>query len=196
MLWNKAQDFRLILASGSPRRRELLGKTGLKFEIFVSDVDENCDEPAQKRVETLARRKAQWVADRVESGIVLASDTLVSLDGKVLGKPEDEKDAFDMLKSLSGREHHVFTGVCVQDAKSKIALSRTEQSRIAFDELTDKQILDYIATGEPMDKAGSYAIQGIAGKFVRLLDGNFDNTVGLPVETTLGLIEELLKLLK
>ena len=180
---------RLILASGSPRRRELLSRMGYTFEICTPDVDEHVEGHARDIVATLSRRKAQAAAGHYSRGVIIASDTLVSLDGAPLGKPEDADDARRMLRALSGREHEVFTGVCVLDAATGKMACRTVRTGVRFRELTDAEIDEYIATGEPMDKAGAYAIQGGAGHFVAGLVGSFENVVGFPVDD----VAELLK---
>ena len=181
MLLNTQQNFRLILASGSPRRRELLTQMGYTFEIIVPDVDEDVSGHARDVVGILSKRKAEAVAAQQDCGIVIASDTLVSLNGAALGKPCDEADAYRMLRSLSGETHEVFTGVTIIDAangKSEIQVVRTG---VIFRELSDEEIHTYIATGEPMDKAGAYAIQGGAHGFVEGFEGSYENVIGFPV---------------
>ena len=171
----------LILASGSPRRRELLARMGYTFEIYTPDVDEHVTGHARDIVYTLAQRKAHAAATHFEDGVIIASDTLVSLDGAPLGKPADEREAHEMLAALSGREHEVFTGVCVLDSKTGKSETRTVRTGVTFRDITSEEIDAYIATGEPMDKAGAYAIQGGAAPFVETLDGEFENVVGFPV---------------
>ncbi|MBQ6326638.1 MAG: septum formation protein Maf [Clostridia bacterium] len=171
----------LILASGSPRRRELLARMGYTFEICTPDVDEHVAGHARDIVHTLAGRKARAAAAHYEDGVIIASDTLVSLDGVPLGKPADEREAREMLAVLSGREHEVFTGVCVLDAKTGQSETRTVRTGVTFRDITPEEIDAYIATGEPMDKAGAYAIQGGAAPFVSALDGEYENVVGFPV---------------
>ena len=171
----------LILASGSPRRQQLLREMGYKFQICVPDVDEHVEGHARDIVSALARRKAHAAAAHFDEGVVIASDTLVSLDGKPLGKPRDADDARAMLTALSGRQHSVFTGVCVLDIKTGKSQTRCVRTGVTFLPLDTRQIDDYIATGEPMDKAGAYAIQGRAGRFVESLDGELENVIGLPV---------------
>ena len=171
----------LILASGSPRRRELLARMGYSFEICAPDVDEHVTGRARDIVRTLAERKARAAAAHYDDGVIIASDTLVSLDGAPLGKPADKGEAREMLSALSGREHEVFTGVCVLDAKTGKTETRTVRTGVTFRDLTPGEIDAYIATGEPMDKAGAYAIQGGAAPFVEALDGEFENVVGFPV---------------
>ena len=181
---------RLILASGSPRRQALLKEMGYTFEICCPDVDEHVSGRAEDIVKTLARRKAEAVAARFPDGVVIASDTLVSLDGAPLGKPEDAADAQRMLTALSGREHDVFTGVCVMNAATGRTVLREVRTGVRFRTLTGDEISAYIATGEPMDKAGAYAIQGGAGSFVEGLEGSFENVMGFPVDE----VREMLKL--
>ena len=172
----------IILGSQSPRRRELLARLGYAFETCSPDVDEHVDAPASEAVAILARRKARAAAENYREGVIIASDTLVSLDGAALGKPEDAADAHRMLRALSGRTHEVFTGVCVIDCSDGRRESRVVRTGVTFRELSDEEIDAYIATGEPMDKAGAYAIQGAAGAFVAGLDGSFDNVVGFPTQ--------------
>lgn len=176
------QDFRLILASGSPRRRELLSGMGYSFEIIVPDVDENVSGHARDVVAILSRRKAEAIAKNEDHGIVIASDTLVSLDGHALGKPEDEADAHRMLSTLSGRTHEVFTGVTIIDAATGKSETRSVRTGVRFRKISDEEIWAYILTGEPMDKAGAYGIQGGAGKFVDGYEGSYENVIGFPVD--------------
>lgn len=186
---NGSQNFRLILASGSPRRRELLTQMGYSFEIQVPDVDENVDGHARDVVAILSRRKAEAVAATRAEGVVIASDTLVSLDGAALGKPRDAADAHRMLAALSGRTHEVFTGVTIIDAASGRSETRAVRTGVRFRALSESEIDQYIATGEPMDKAGAYAIQGGAHGFVEGFDGSYENVIGFPVDD----IREMLK---
>ena len=172
----------IILASGSPRRRELLTRMGYTFETCSPDVDEHVTGHARNIVHTLARRKAHAAAAHYAQGVIIASDTLVSLDGAPLGKPEDTDEARRMLRALSGRVHEVFTGVCLLDAQTGREETAVARTGVAFRDLSDQEIDAYIATGEPMDKAGAYAIQGGAGAFVRRLDGSFENVMGFPVD--------------
>jgi len=185
----QGENKRLILASGSPRRRELLTRMGYTFEICTPDVDENVSGHAYDIVHTLALRKGHAAAARYEDGVIISSDTLVSLDGAPLGKPEDEADARRMLRALSGREHEVYTGVCIIDAATGCEETAVDRTGVWFRELTDEEIDAYVATGEPMDKAGAYAIQGGAGVFVERFDGSYENVVGFPVQ----LVGEMLK---
>ena len=170
----------IILASQSPRRKELLGLLRLPFTVRVADIDETMDPslPAQDEVARVSRLKAEAIV-RAPEDIVIAADTIVVCENQVLGKPRDEQDAFRMLKLLSGRDHQVMTGMTV--LKGQQAVSCTEITHIHFRELSDKEILAYIHTGEPMDKAGSYGIQGGAAVFAEKLVGDYFNVVGLPV---------------
>ena len=184
----------LVLASGSPRRRELLAQLGVPFEVRVADVDESPrpGELADDLVRRLAAAKAQAVlavAPEAEV-VVLAADTVVVLDGVVFGKPVNAEDATRMLRLLSGRTHTVLTGVAVarRDAAMVVEAEATE---VTFVELTAADIATYVATGEPLDKAGAYGIQGAAGGFVAEIVGNKDNVIGLGQATTTRLLTEV-----
>lgn len=172
---------RLVLASGSPRRRELLARMGFAFDVLAPEVDERVSAPPREAVAILARRKALAAAAGLSRGVVLAADTLVALEGEALGKPADREDARRMLRMLSGREHEVYTGVCVLDAATLRMTVHVERTGVAFRGLSDAEIDAYAATGEPMDKAGAYAVQGGAAAFVQSLHGSFENVMGLPV---------------
>ena len=170
----------LILASQSPRRRELLGLFRIPFEIRAADIDEAMDpgKPAFDEVARVSRLKAEAIPQNADD-VVIAADTIVVCQGKVLGKPRDEADAVAMLKLLSGRDHQVMTGMTV--LRGGNALTHTEVTDIHFRELSDAEIRAYVATGEPMDKAGSYGIQGGAALFCEKMSGDYYNVVGLPV---------------
>jgi len=170
----------LILASRSPRRRELMGLFHIPFTIQVADIDETMD-PAKAPFDEVARvsRAKAEATPRGGDDVVIAADTIVVCNGQVLGKPKDEADAFRMLRLLSGRDHQVMTGLCV--LRGSNAAVCTEVTDIHFRELTDREIRAYIATGEPMDKAGSYGIQGGAALFAEKLCGDYYNVMGLPV---------------
>ena len=182
----------LILGSGSPRRSALLGELGVPFRIVVSDVAENVnfDFNSEAQAMALAERKARAVAAGLETGIVLGADTIVSLDGELLGKPVDDADAKRMLRLLSGREHRVVTGIAVIDAASGAIKTSAVSSLVRFHVLRDVDIDRYVATGEPQDKAGAYAIQGRGAGLVSSLDGCFTNVVGLPLCATARLLGE------
>ena len=173
----------IILASNSPRRRELLAQIGIRdFQILSPDVDEAVEpglSPA-RMVEALSLRKARAAAGRAGAeDLIIAADTVVALDGRVLGKPRDQEEAFAMLSALSGREHRVYTGVTVLGGGQ--AATEHEETAVAFRALSPEEIRDYIATGEPMDKAGAYGIQGVGALLVQGIRGDYCNVVGLPV---------------
>lgn len=182
------QDTPLILASASPRRRDLLGLTGLSFTVDAPDVDESCTLPPREAVKELSRRKALAAAALHPGCVILAADTLVSVDEQALGKPRDAEDAFRMLHSLSGRWHQVYTGVSVVDAKGKLHCE-ADVTDVHFEPMTDDAIRRYIATNEPMDKAGAYAVQGIAGLWIDELRGSHTNVIGLPMALTRRMLE-------
>ena len=170
----------LILASQSPRRKELMGLFHIPFTVRAADIDETMDSGRSPydEVARVSRLKAE-ATPREPDDVVIAADTIVVCDGKVLGKPKDEADAVAMLRLLSGRDHQVMTGMTV--LRGADAVTHTEVTDIHFRQLTEKEIKDYVRTGEPMDKAGSYAIQGGAALFCERMDGDYYNVVGLPV---------------
>lgn len=174
----------IILASGSPRRRELLERMGLEFTIRTAAHDETMD-PAKAPSDEVARvslLKAQTVASLCTADdLIIAADTIVVCDSLVMGKPHSQEDAFSMLRRLSGRDHQVMTGLTVMQGGT--AETVTVKTTIRFRALSDEEIRAYIATGEPMDKAGAYGIQGLAAIFVERLDGDYYNVMGLPVCT-------------
>lgn len=171
---------RLLLASQSPRRCDLLSRLGLSFETFVPDVDEHVSLTAPEAVRMLSLRKAYAASVLHPDCWILGADTLVSLDGSSLGKPSDESEAVCMLRSLSGRTHQVYTGVSVisPSGQTFTALDCTD---VTFDDLSDEEIHGYVRSGEPMDKAGAYALQGKAGAWVVRLNGSDSSVVGLPL---------------
>ncbi len=172
---------RIVLASSSPRRREILASLRLAFEVRPSDVDETlrAGEDPYEAAERLAREKAAAVAEGAGDALVVAADTLVVLDGAALGKPRDREDARRMLAALSGRAHDVVTGVAV--SRSGREASGRELTRVVFAAMAEDEIAEYAASGEPDDKAGAYALQGIGGLFVERVEGSSSNVVGLPV---------------
>jgi septum formation protein len=180
----------LVLASGSPRRLELLGRLVNTFTVRVSGVPEFVDsgmDPAEN-VLAIARRKADAVAGLAGDFLVLAADTDVVLDGEILGKPIDDADAAAMLRRLRGREHEVLTAVVVVDPRNWQQWSEIARSTVRIRELSDAEIAAYVATGEPLDKAGGYAIQGEAASMVESVDGCYTNVVGLPLCATRRLL--------
>lgn len=177
---------RIILASQSPRRRELLTQIGLKFEVIPSTVEEviTSANPVEV-VQELAQQKARDVAEVAgremakDSLLVIGADTIVVYEGKILGKPEDKEDAVRMLTMLQGKEHSVYTGVALLSGEQEIVFA--EETRVKMCPMTPEEILWYVNTGEPMDKAGAYGIQGLCARFIRQIQGDYNNVVGLPV---------------
>lgn len=178
----------LILASGSPRRRELVGYMGIPFQIITADAEEMKEGAPEELVTENARRKAAAVAAAHPGQVVLGADTIVFLNGRVLGKPRDETEAREMLSCLQGVWHEVYTGVCViADGKTAV---RYDVSRVLFTPLTEKEIAAYVKTGEPMDKAGAYALQGRGGMYVQRIEGSYSNVIGLPMALTREMLIE------
>ena len=178
-----------ILASKSPRRHAYLTEMGIPYTVLTAETDETLAAGVHPRegVVILAERKARAVADLACAGeTVIAADTLVELDGKPLGKPRDEAEAAEMLRALSGKAHRVHTGVAVW--RQGRLLSAVDTTAVHFRPLSDEEIREYIASGEPLDKAGAYGIQGLASAFVSKIEGNFDTVVGLPC----ALLQEML----
>ena len=171
----------IILASASPRRSELMTLAGFRFDVICADIDEIVPEKAlpQEVVMSLALQKAQAVAKDHRKSAVVGSDTVVALDGKILGKPRSESEAAEMLRSLSGRIHKVYTGVAIVCGEK--VTSFFDETEVEFYSLTDQEILDYVATGEPMDKAGAYGIQGRGAVLVKRINGDYFNVMGLPI---------------
>lgn len=185
---------KIILASGSPRRREILEKQGIKFKVIVSEKEEKIlyREPG-KVVMGLSDMKAEDVYSRVIKNmqgdvLVIGADTVVACDGEIFGKPRSESDAFTMLKKLSGRSHDVFTGVSIKIRENgkETSLNFYEKTEVYVAEITDAEINDYIKTGEPMDKAGAYAIQGLFAPYVTKINGDYLNVIGLPLARIVG----------
>ena len=171
----------LILASKSPRRKELLSIITEDFKIIPAVGEERADKslPPDRYVCELARHKAEEIAEQYPDDIVIGADTIVVIEGEILGKPIDEADARRMLELLSGTEHHVYTGVCIKCNNRNTAFA--EDTKVRFFDLSDKEISDYIDTGEPFDKAGAYGIQGIGALIVSGITGDYYNVMGLPV---------------
>ena len=178
---------RLILASCSPRRSELLESAGIPFETVRPDVDESCSLPAEEAVAVLSARKAAAVGKMYPGRFILAADTLVAVDGRPLGKPGSAECAVHMLHILSGRTHQVFTGVSVLSPSGEL-FTETDRSDVTFCEIPEKEILSYVSTGEPMDKAGSYALQGRASLWITHLDGSASSVIGLPLARVRSLL--------
>ena len=184
----------LVLASRSPRRSELLKAAGISFEVLAADVDETPheNESPAAYVERLAIEKARAVLamrpDLLKTARVLGADTTVTIDGEILGKPVDEKDATRMLRLLQGRAHEVHTGIALVSATA--TRSAVDTTRVWFDAMTDEDISWYVATGEPVDRAGAYAIQGFASRFIPRIEGSYSNVVGLPVALVSSILSE------
>ena len=173
----------LVLASQSPRRKELLSILGIPFSIVPSSIDEipARGENPEQFVVRVARQKGMDVASRVSQSVVLSADTVGTMDRDILGKPADAHDAFRMLRKLSGREHWVYTAISVLNQVKHQTLEGIDRTRVWFSTLTDEQILDYIRRENVLDKAGAYAIQGYAGVFIPKIEGNYFNVMGLPL---------------
>lgn len=182
----------MILASGSPRRSELLSQLGVPFRVVVSGAPEDVEPglaPEEQAVKLSASKARAVVGDHPHS-LVIGADTIVVIEGELMGKPADDAEAAQMLRRLSGREHLVVTGITLIDSDSDISSQSAVTSRVRFRDLSDAEIAAYVTTGEPRDKAGAYAIQGLGGGLVAALDGCFANVVGLPVCEMANLLEQ------
>lgn len=179
------KEMRIILASASPRRRELLSQLGVEFEVCPSQGEEKITEVLPERaVMELAQQKAAEIAVKTEGNAwILGADTVVVYDQKILGKPKDAEDAKRMLCMLQDKKHQVYTGVCIWKKENGTEDVRCffEKTDVVFYPMTEEEIDQYVATGEPMDKAGSYGIQGVGGLYVREIHGDYNNVVGLPI---------------
>jgi len=196
---------KLILASGSPRRAELLRAAGFEFLVEAKPVDESRlkDEPAERLVERLAMLKASAIAKiQKDDAIVLGADTVVTIDGEILGKPGVPEVARTMLRKLRGREHRVITGIALVALQNGVPSAHImpstshEITRVWMSQMTDEEIDDYVATGEPLDKAGAYAIQGQASRFIPRIDGCYFNVVGLPISKVSQMLAKFRKELR
>lgn len=193
MLHPTAPHDRIVLASASPRRQELLKRLGYTFSIDPADVDETppAGVPPRWVAEILAARKLRVVASRAEHGLVVAADTVVAVGGRLLGKPEDAEDARRMLRELSGTTHEVITGVAIGVRPTGHERIGSALTQVTMRSLAEREIDDYVASGEPFGKAGGYAIQETADRFVTRLDGSFDNVVGFPSALFAAMLDEL-----
>jgi septum formation protein len=190
----------IVLASASPRRQEILRNAGILFSVQAADIDETPlkDELPRNCAERLAREKALTVWRMPPGDLVLGADTIVVADGAILGKPVDGDHAVRMLRLLSGRVHQVITGVCVVGGRGDSQLTSSEPETrtasettlVTMNELSDAEIREYVATGEPMDKAGAYAIQGIASRWIPRIEGDYSNVVGLPMALVYSMLRE------
>jgi septum formation protein len=184
---------KLLLASQSPRRRELLEQTGIELQIVPSDIDEediSIKNPAEY-VEALSFMKAEKIAKAYPDSWILGADTIVVLQDQILGKPESEHHAIEMLRLLSNREHRVFTGFCIMNKLKRAIIKNTVETRVWFKPLSDQEIKWYVDTKEPFDKAGAYGIQGLGAFLVRKIFGSYSNVVGLPVCEVIEALMEL-----
>lgn len=174
----------LYLASKSPRRRKLLKLLNIPFKSFSVDADENINDGEHpiKTVKRISELKMSFAEKKIKTGIIITADTIVVLNKKILGKPTDKKDAAKMLKMLSGKSHHVYTGFAILNLESKLQISDYERTKVTFRNLTSEEIENYVNGGSPSDKAGSYGIQDDYGAlFVKKIDGCYYNVVGLPI---------------
>lgn len=182
----------IILASNSPRRKELLKNIGLKFKIEKSNSIEKVipGTSPNQAVKQLAEQKAMVVAQKYKNAIVIAADTMVILGDEILGKPKTKSRAIKMLKKLNGKTHLVFTGFTIIDTKTKKKITKVVKTKIHFNKLTDSEIKNYVATKEPLDKAGAYAIQGKGMALIKKIQGNYFNVIGLPVTELINTLKE------
>jgi septum formation protein len=174
---------KIILASASPRRKEILRMTGLKFSVSASDYEEDLNLELRPRelARFLSRKKAEYVANKYKNAIIIAADTFIVLKNRVLGKPRNAKEAGQMLRILSGKAHSVITGFTIMDTGSGKTSSRSVKTEVYFKKLSSQNISAYVKSKEPLDKAGAYAIQGLGAVFVEKIEGDFFNVVGLPL---------------
>lgn len=181
----------IVLASSSPRRRELLAKTGFAFTVDPADIDESIDETGdlQQEIARLAWRKASAVAAQHPQAIVIGCDTIVVYDGKKFGKPKDEAEAGNMLRQLQGRSQQIITGLCVLGGPEPIQETTVAEVRLA--PMSEQEIAEYVATGEPMGKAGAYAVQGIGGRYVEAVQGDWYSIIGLPLHRVYAILRDL-----
>jgi len=189
-------DTRIILASSSPRRKDLLAELGIAFEVIPSGVDETVEEgsPPEEVVRTLALRKAMHIAQQTPNAIIIGADSMVVLDGKLIGKPKDQTDAIATLKLLNGKTHLVLTGIAVVGTQNSLTepdiKSLTVQSKVTMKLHPEQTVLDYVATGEPMDKAGSYSRSGIGRMLIESIEGSPENVSGLPLKELREMLKE------
>lgn len=182
---------RLILASASPRRAELLRAAGIPFSVVAAALDErfHAGEPPEAAVARLAEAKAGAIAAQHPEAVVLGADTTVVVGGEALGKPPDAEDAARMMRTMSGRAHHVLTGICLCHQGRR--LTHVEPTQVRMASLSEAEIAWYVGTDEPYDKAGGYAVQGLASRFIEGIEGSYSNVVGLPISSVYRLLKEL-----
>ena len=186
---------RIVLASASERRQELLSRLIKNFDIIVSDFDESkvlFEESIDRYVKNVALGKALDVKNKLnDNAIIISADTIVTLEDRIIGKPKDEEDAFNIIKSLQGRKHLVYSGIVVINTAKNIIKEESLATEVTFSEISDEEILEYIKTGEPLDKAGAYGIQGIGGIFVKEIKGCYYNVVGFPLNKLRFMLKEV-----
>lgn len=186
---------KIVLASASERRQELLGRLVNDFDIIVSDFDESqviFDGNIDRYVKDIALGKALNVKEKLSSdAIIISADTIVTLENNILGKPKNKDDAFNMLKQLQDRKHLVYSGVVVINTSKNVIKQESLATEVTFSKISDNEILEYIKTGEPLDKAGAYGIQGIGGIFVKEIKGCYYNVVGLPLNKLRSMLKEV-----
>jgi septum formation protein len=184
---------KIILASASPRRREILEKANIRFDIITADIDESMDDKIAPclAAQQIALKKAAAVSKKVSgSAYVISADTIVCVEDRVLGKPRDEEEAFEMLTKLSGNSHEVITGVCIMQLPGCKAATFCDRTRVYFNKVSGDEISEYIKSGEPMDKAGAYGIQGKGSFLVSKIEGDYQNVVGLPIDALISFAEK------
>ncbi|WP_297406003.1 nucleoside triphosphate pyrophosphatase [uncultured Cetobacterium sp.] len=182
----------MILASKSPRRKEILQQMGFNLEIKVKEIEEISDkEELTEQIMDISKKKVMEVANENRDSFVVGADTVVEIDGKVLGKPKDEIEAKNMLKLLSGRGHRVVTALTLVNKEKNISISDYVKSEVFFREITEEEIDWYISTKEPMDKAGSYGIQGLGAVFVERIDGDFFSIMGFPINKFMNILKNI-----
>jgi len=186
------EERKIILASASPRRKEILGKTGLKFSVDAGDYKEDMDLALKPRqlARFLSSEKARAVAVKYASALVIAADTFIVFQGSLLGKPHTREEARRMLTLLNGRQHSVLTGFTVIDTRTGKKLSRSVETKVFFKKMTGQEIESYVKTGEPLDKAGAYAIQGLGAVLVKKIEGDYFNVMGLPLSSLTGVLRK------
>lgn len=192
MIQNKYQ---IYLASKSPRRKKLLQLLGIKFKVISVDLDEEVldGEHPTLTVKRLARQKLELAKNKIKSGIIITADTIVVIDKEIIGKPKNEEDAFKILKKLSGKNHSVYTGFAIENLHTKQIIVDYEKTQVTFRKMSNDEILDYIKSGSPMDKAGAYGIQDDYGAvFVRKINGCYYNVVGLPLQKVFMTLQKLI----
>lgn len=185
---------KIILASTSPRRKDILSKMGINFDIISPDFDESLINKtfSYEKIEKIAENKCESVSNKIkESAIIISADTVVIYDNKVMGKPKDYNEAFEMLSILNGKTHKVVTAICIIDKESEKKLIKSETSEVSFNEITENDIKGYIENYKPFDKAGSYGIQELPENFIKNIKGEYDNIVGLPTKTLINMFKQI-----